>query len=219
MSEMLMTEQATTTTEGSTSSQGDANAQANAPQTQQATVGQNQQPQANSEGKQGQNNAQTGEQANAAPVTYEFKPPEGKQYDSELIGVYSEVAKDLKLSPEAAQKILDKMAPTMEKRQLQQIEEVRNAWANDAKSDSEFGGDRLNENLSVARKSLDAFGTPALRQLLNESGLGNHPEVIRFMYRAGKSISEDRFVGGGQGGKPKAANNSDLAASLYPSQQ
>jgi hypothetical protein len=26
-------------------------------------------------------------------------------------------------------------------------------------------------------------GTPALRQLLNETGLGNHPELVRFVHR------------------------------------
>ena len=44
--------------------------------------------------------------------------------------------------------------------------------------------------------------SPCLRRVrvLEESGLGNHPEVIRVFYRAGKAISEDRFVAG-QAGK------------------
>lgn len=218
MSEMLMTDQAATTTEGSTSSQPAAAGQPNAATTQQATDGQTTQTQANSDGQTGQDNGNSGK-PQGAPETYEFKAPEGKDFDPDVIGVYSEVAKELNLSQEAAQKILDKMGPKVAERQMAQIEELRNGWAESARADKEFGGDKLNENLSMARKSLDQFGTPELRALLNESGLGNHPEVIRFMYRAGKAISEDRFVGGSQGGKPKAASNADLASSLYPSQQ
>jgi hypothetical protein len=58
---------------------------------------------------------------------------------------------------------------------------------------------------------MDAFATPELRTLLNESGLGNHPEIIRAFYRAGKAISEDGFVAGGH----KATDKGD-AKRLYP---
>mgnify|MGYP000700477353 CR=1 FL=1 len=69
---------------------------------------------------------------------------------------------------------------------------------------------------AVAKKALDTFGTPEFRTLLNESGLGNHPEMIRMMFRAGKAISEDKFVPAGSG-SPKGAK--DAANALYPNQQ
>lgn len=154
-----------------------------------------------------------------APEKYEFKAPEGREYDSEVIKNFSEVAKELNLPQEAAQKLLDKMAPIVEQRQIQQIEQVRTQWADQARNDKEFGGEKLSENLSIAKKALDQFGTPELRTLLNDSGLGNHPDVIRFMFRAGKAISEDRYVGADVGkpakGQPKGFN--DLAAALYES--
>ena len=87
--------------------------------------------------------------------------------------------------------------------------------------DKEFGGEKLSENLSTAKKALDQFGTPELRSLLNESGLGNHPEFIRFMFRAGKSISEDRYVGQANGAAPTQGRPRDFAsqaAFLYPKQ-
>ena len=130
------------------------------------------------------------------PEKYEFKAPDGREFDGETIAAYSEVARELGLSQDAAQKLLDRMGPQMAQRQEAQIQAVRNEWTKSATSDKEFGGPALAENLSVAKKALDAFGTPELRDLLNTSGLGNHPEVIRLFYRAGKAISEDRFVGG-----------------------
>lgn len=152
-----------------------------------------------------------------APEKYEFKAPEGREFDAETIARFSEVAKELNLTNEAAQSILDKMGPQLASRQESQIKAIRNQWVEASTTDKEFGGEKLTENLSVAKKALDAFGSPELRTLLNESGLGNHPEVIRFMYRAGKAISEDQMVSGNKGTAKPAGPKSfaDLADALY----
>lgn len=152
----------------------------------------------------------------AAPEKYEFKAPEGKQFDAEVLNTYSEVARELNLSQEAAQRVLDAMAPKMAERQVAQIEAIRTEWANTSKTDKEFGGEKLSENLGVAKRALDQFGTSELRALLNESGLGNHPEVIRFMYRAGKAISEDKVITGAAAtAKSGPKSFADLADALY----
>lgn len=156
-----------------------------------------------------------------APEKYEFTAPEGRQFDAEVLSTFSEIAKELDLSQEGAQKVLDKMAPKMMERQAAQLEAIRTQWADASKSDAEFGGDKIGENLSVAKKALDSFGTNELRTLLNESGLGNHPEIIRFMYRAGKAISEDRYVGsssGNQSARPTPKDFNSAAAALYSNQ-
>ena len=90
-------------------------------------------------------------------------------------------------------------------------------------SDDEFGGETFDANLKVAKSALDAFGTDPFKQLLSESGLGNHPEVIRFMYRAGKAISEDSYVGNSQGANAKSngipKDFDGIANALYSNQQ
>jgi hypothetical protein len=68
------------------------------------------------------------------------------------------------------------------------IQKAAAEWAAAAVADKEYGGDMLTDSLVTAKKALDAFGTPELRTLLNDSRLGNHPEVIRFMVRAGKAL-------------------------------
>jgi hypothetical protein len=155
-------------------------------------------------------------EAPKAPEAYEFKAPEGRVFDSEVMASYSQVAKELNLSQESAQRLLDAVGPKMAERQMAMIEATRNGWADNSKSDREFGGEKLSENLGVAKKALDAFGTAELRTLLNETGLGNHPELIRFMFRAGKAISEDRMVTGAAT-QVKAGPRSfaDLAEALY----
>ena len=199
--ETLMTE-AATTTEGTTASeqatqQPATGAGEGGQQQQQATEGQG------TQGQQAKGTNTEGEQGNkseGAPESYEFKAPDGVQFDDAVIGAFSEVAKELNLPQDQAQKVLDKMAPVIAARQDEQFQAARTEWAEAAKTDKEFGGEKLTENLGTAKKALDALATPELRTLLEESGLGNHPEVIRVFYRAGKAISEDGFVSG-QAGK------------------
>jgi hypothetical protein len=220
-------DQAATTTEGNAASDTQNSTQATADalygNTQQADGKQDQQAQdgASTDNADGNKDGTQADdkKADGAPEKYEFKAPEGREFDAEVLNNFSEVAKELNLSQDAAQKLLDKMAPIVEQRQIQQIEQVRTQWADASKNDKEFGGEKLQENLAVAKKALDQFGTPELRTLLNESGLGNHPDVIRFMYRAGKAISEDRYVGGdvGKGNKSQPKGFNDLAAALYES--
>lgn len=227
--ETLMTDQAATTTEGTAASQDAATTQVQgtpAPAegvaaTQQATEGQTTDATADTKPAEGEKPADDQDaKPQGAPDKYEFTAPEGAAaFDDSVIEQFSEVARELNLPQEAAQKVLDKMGPAIQARQAETIQAARTMWAESAKSDKEFGGEKLTENLAVAKKALDTFGSPELRTLLNESGLGNHPEMIRVLYRAGKAISEDRFVGAGRGGKVAPKSNSDYASALYPSQQ
>ena len=159
-----------------------------------------------------------------APETYEFNRQVAdapQELDPEVITAFGEVAKDLNLPQEAAQKVLDKVAPVIQARQAKAIEEVKVNWANDSQADQEFGGENFDSNLTVAKSALDTFGNDALKSLLAETGFGNHPEIIRFMYRAGQAISEDSYVGNSEGAKgnsiPKDFNG--IANALYSNQQ
>jgi hypothetical protein len=212
--ETLMTE-AATTTEGQASEQATESTTGvvEGGQEQQSTEGQNTEGQqaagANTEGEQSGKEAKP----EGAPEKYEFQPTEGAlPVDPKILEQFADVAKELNLPQDQAQKMIDKVAPVIQARQAEQIAAIQAEWADTAKADKEFGGDALSENLATAKKALDTFGTPELRTLLNDSGMGNHPEVIRFMVRTGKAISEDRFVNGGQG---KHSQSGD-AKRLYP---
>lgn len=215
MNETLMTGTPEQTNQGDATSQTAAG-EGTVPETQstqqQATEGQT------TDGQQADGAKTDGEASDAdktgAPEKYEFKAVDGTEVSAEALAEFSEVAKELNLPQDAAQKILDKMAPAMARRQAEAIESVKTQWADSARADKEFGGDKLPENLSVAKKALETFGTTELRTLLNESGLGNHPEVIRFMVRAGKAISEDGFVQGTRA----AQTQGDPAKRLFPNQ-
>ena len=221
MSETLMTE-ANQTNEGDTQQPVDASTEATTDTEQQAEGVQEQQV---SDETAVESETSEKDVPEGAPDKYEFNSKVADapdELDPEVLTAFGDVAKELNLPQDAAQKVLDKVAPVIQARQAKAIEETQVEWANQSKSDEEFGGESLTDNLNVAKASLDTFGTKALKSLLQETGLGNHPEVIRFMYRAGKAISEDSYVGNSQGANPKGDVPKDfngIANALYSNQQ
>jgi hypothetical protein len=150
-----------------------------------------------------------------APEKYEFKAPEGAALDATVIADFADVARELNLPQDAAQKIIDKIAPKLAAQQTAALETLSNQWVDQVKSDKDIGGDKLQTSLATAKKALDAYGSPELRQLLGTSKLGNNPDVIRFFYNVGKTLSEDSVVTGKQG-KGDGHNGATAAATLYP---
>ena len=226
MSETLITE-ANQTNEGDTQQPVDESTEQSTEtttDTQQQT--ESEQDQQDSDESSVESETNESETPKGAPEKYEFNAKVADapdELDPEVLTAFGEVAKELNLPQDSAQKVLDKVAPVIQARQAKVVEEVKLEWANDSKSDEEFGGENLNANLEIAKSSLKAFGTDALKDLLQESGLGNHPEVIRFMYRAGKAISEDGYVGNSEGAMGKGSgipkDFDGISRSLYPNQQ
>jgi len=180
---------------------------------------QGQEAQADKGGEQAADKAEGGKEGDkpaGAPESYaDFTLPEGAALNSEVVGEFQTLAKEDGLSQERAQKYVDlgiKMAQgnqeASQKAIQDKINETRTQWAEQARTDKEFGGDKLDENLALAKKALDAFGGQELTQLLNESGMGDHPEVIRHFVRVGRAISEDRLVPGGR--QPPAGDPAKL---------
>ncbi len=92
----------------------------------------------------------------------------------------------------------------------------RKAWAEEAAADPEIGGAKWEDSKTTAAKALDLLGFEKgspFRNLLNDSGLGNHPDMIRAFVKIGTVIGEDSdFVRGGTGAQPKTS----AAERLYP---
>jgi len=148
-----------------------------------------------------------------APEKYEFANPEKTPVDPVVLERYAEVARELNLPQEQAQKVIDKIAPALAERQAEQIKAAQTSWLESTQSDKEIGGAELQANVAIAQRALSQFGTPELKTLLDQSGLGNHPELIRLLVRAGKMISEDTVVTG------RETNPANALAKLYPSKK
>lgn len=151
--------------------------------------------------------------ASTVPEKYEFAVPEGVTLNAEMLGEFEGVARELGLDQAGAQKVVD-IAAKLQARQAEQVsaalQQQSAEWVQSAATDQEIGGAKLPENLAVARKGLEAFASPELRKLLDESRLGNNPEVVRMFYRVGKALAEDKVVTGETKAPPKS-----MAAVLY----
>lgn len=126
------------------------------------------------------------------------------------------------MTQDVAQRFVSEIAPLMAAETVRVQQEAAlaqvNEWSAQSKADKEFGGDRFDANLAIAKKSMLAFASPALVELLNTTGLGNHPEVIRMFYKSGLAISEDQMV---PARTPVPVDNTTglhaAASKLYPS--
>lgn len=157
--------------------------------------------------------AQTTETQQAAPEvpeSYEFKMPEGVELDKTAAEEFTAVAKEMKLTQDQAQKFAE-IAAGIQQRGKEAHASAVTSWTEATKTDKEFGGDKLQENLAIAKQAIDRFGTPELKDVLNASGLGNHPEFVRAFYRAGKLLSEDAV----HSGRAPGASN-DIAKLMFP---
>ena len=147
------------------------------------------------------------------PINYELSLPDGFTFDEEIKNGLVEFAKEKNLTQEETQKLAD-LGVKMREKEVALFQETQKQWIEQIKSDPVLGGAQLNENIAVAKKAIDTFGTPELKKLLNDTGFGNHPEVVSAFYKIGKSISEDKLVIGQ--GKPRPAT--DPAKRLFPNQ-
>lgn len=133
-----------------------------------------------------------------APEAYaDFTLPEGMELDADVLGEFTAFAKELNLPQDKAQKIVDfqtKLATKQaEEYQAAAIKQGQD-WAAQVKNDPELGGANYEKSVASAVKVIQSFGDDGLRELLNASQLGNHPELFKFCHRISQAISEDKFV-------------------------
>ncbi|PTN60545.1 peptidase [Klebsiella pneumoniae] len=187
-----------------------------APQGDQPTQQDGENPSVDGEGQQEKTENQDGEQQKTekeqkqegAPEKYEFQAGDGVELDAEALKDFEPVARELNLTNEQAQKLVDaypKILAGVQQRQADAWQAQTEEWAATVKADKEIGGDKLTANLGVAQRALDTFGTPELKEYLNGTGLGNHPELVKAFIKVGKAMSEDGMVTGKESGQRSAA--------------
>lgn len=132
-----------------------------------------------------------------APEKYELTTPEGFQLEPETTAEFETLARELDLSNEDANKLLPLGAKLAQKivdqQQVAHVEQV-GKWLEASKTDKEFGGEKFDASVAVALQARDRFATPELKTLMDQTGLGNHPEIVRLFHRIGTAIADDSFV-------------------------
>ena len=147
-----------------------------------------------------------------APEKYELTVPEGFQLEPETTAEFEAIAREFDLDNDQANKLVPLGVKLAQRIQTQQAEAHQTQvaqWADAVRNDKEMGGANFDATVNTAKKALDRFGTPELKTLMDTSGFGNHPEIVRAFHRIGLAIADDKFVnapsGGGTSGKSAAS--------------
>jgi len=127
----------------------------------------------------------TAEQPGAPEQYADFTVPENF---SAPIDDFKTWAKENNMTQESAQSVVDfytsKVAPQMQAQHEAQV----STWTKE--STEKFG----KEGIEAANNALSRFSTPEFNTFLQETGLGNHPEMIAIFKEISSKISESSFV-------------------------
>ena len=124
---------------------------------------------------------------------------------------FKALARELKLSEEQVQRLADFESACAKRKAEQAVtrkHQQTTAWANETRA---LYGAGLEQEITFALRAANAFGGQELRALLEETGLGNHPVIIRTLSGIGRTISEDACPGG----NPAAPQDKTFAEALY----
>lgn len=150
-------------------------------------------------------------------VSYDLKLNEESVLHESVVESIKEFAKENGLTNEAAQKMLDQQNGLMDnfvKQQQEQWDQQVDSWVDELKNDPEYGGDKFNETTEYARRTFSRFAPESFVELINETGYGNHPELVKLFARIGREMEEDRIVTSTKPGNSQV----DFAEKFYSKQ-
>lgn len=140
--------------------------------------------------------------------------PENSSISAHTLTLLKQQAAEIKLPLESLQKWVEqennRLQQEREQRAQAEQEKVRK-WAQETQK---IYGASWQEEVSCAVRAADAFGGPELRQLLEDTGLGNHPVIVRTFAEVGKRMAEDVLVTG----VPNASTDKTFTQALYGKQ-
>jgi len=148
-----------------------------------------------------------------APEKYDLKVPDGSLLAPARLEKIAAYAKAQGLSQEAAQALVEREHEAVAEHaaaQEQQLKDASKAWADAAVKDPEIGGEGLAKNLELSKRVYERFGSKALMDMLEQSGLANHPEVVRLGVKLGKAMGDDAIVNPGAAKPAERKSNRDV---------
>jgi hypothetical protein len=146
------------------------------------------------------------EAATGAPEKYEtFKAPEGITLDDKLIESAAPLFKELGLSQDQAQKLVDFHAAQTKAAGdagMKAYEDMRADWRTKTASDKDLGNGtdlrpEVKANIGRALDLVPAEAKTAFFEAMDLTGAGDNPAVIRVINALAQRIGEGKLVAGG----------------------
>jgi len=144
--------------------------------------------------------------ANEIPEEYSFKMPEGMELDTEVLAKVAPIFKEAGLSQAKADKMVEvytkEILPAFAKRQADAWKAETDSWAEATRKDPEIGGVKFDETVKNAQRAVNTIN-PALKEVFDKYGLGNHPEFVRTFAKIATLLKEDTIDKGGMASDEK----------------
>lgn len=161
----------------------------------------------------------------AAPESYDaWTVPEGFTLDSAISEGANPIFKEFGLTQAQGQKLVDfyiKQQQSTGDANRAAYQAVVEGWRDATMKDPEMGSkiQEIQTAIGRAKNLLSPAERTALDTVMNNTGLGNHPDVVRALWKISQRVTEGTHVTGGgpsvegQGGKTAKPT---MAQSMYP---
>lgn len=117
-----------------------------------------------------------------------------ENYNQSIVEEFKQKAYETGMSTDGVRKMAE-WYKNVELKQREAFEKSKQAQADlhllELKKDF---GVNFDKEISYARKALDAYTDPAFRKYMDDTGLGNHPALVKAFSKIGRELSEDRLV-------------------------
>lgn len=120
----------------------------------------------------------------------QFKLPEGMKLDEGKMKSFISLAKEFKLTQEQAQKLVDFDAASI-KASEEAFHKMQEGWKADTLKEL---GENAEQKLGEAVQAYKQFGDDEFVKLMKDTGLENHPAVVRVFRNIGSKIATDKTV-------------------------
>lgn len=118
----------------------------------------------------------------AAGAPLELEAPAGFDANDAMLGEFRKVAGEFGLTPDRGKRLLELHARAVEAERAARDAEVER-WRAQTDADPE-----LVAGADAAREVVRKFGTPELLGVLNDTAVGDHPEMVRFVVRVARAL-------------------------------
>jgi hypothetical protein len=136
---------------------------------------------------------------------FELAPPEGIEAGDPLFGHFQDFVRERGWSQDRAQEGMEIYQQIESQKEMARQQQAQRA---EDELRSEYGAG-FELNITRAQRAVQRLTRPEFSAFLDESGLGNHPEMIRHFVMLDRLAGEDRFIPPDLGGAAGPARNLD----------
>jgi hypothetical protein len=128
------------------------------------------------------------------PENYEFEFPEGFNVDEETLNGFRQTAKEVGITQSQFEKIMGF--------EIERNQKMAEAMKNDVRSHRQEAEEKLKadwgegyeKNLETAKRTINVYGNEDFNSWLEDTKLGDSPQMIRLLNWVGSKLGEDALI-------------------------